>query len=113
MYGGIGAAVIALIILLIVLSSKGKNPEPPKPVPPVEYPRIFNPYVIYESTPMYQTYSMKTYLLSYNETLASVGNFSLPFFNGNYSDSPILRQAEVRAAVVNNYDTMRLEILDS
>lgn len=55
---------------------------------------------------------MKTYLLSLNTSMAKIGNYSLPFFNGNYKDSPILEKAEIRTAVVNNPDTLRFEILD-
>ena len=31
---------------------------------------------------------------------------------GNYTDSPLIDMAELRASVVNNYNTLRLEILN-
>lgn len=56
---------------------------------------------------------MKSYMISRNKTLGSeVGNFSVPFFKGNYTDSPLIDEAELRASVVNNYNTLRLEIIN-
>ncbi len=113
-YGAIGLIALVLIIVFAVLGGKGKKPDPPKP-PPVTHPRIFNPYVLYEAPPnKYPSYNMRSYLISRNKTLGSeVGNFTVPFFTNNYTDSPLIDMAELRASVVNNYNTLRLEILDT
>jgi hypothetical protein len=56
---------------------------------------------------------MKSYVISRNKTLGSeVGNFSVPFIKGNYTDSPLIDMAELRTSVVNNYNTLRLEIFN-
>ena len=57
---------------------------------------------------------MKSYVISLNKTLSSdLGNFSVPFFTGKYTDSPLIELAELRTSVVNNYNTLRLEILNN
>ena len=57
---------------------------------------------------------MKSYVISLNKTLSSdLGNFSVPFFTGNYTDSPLIESAELRTSVVNNYNTLKLEILNN
>ena len=57
---------------------------------------------------------MKSYVISLNKTLSSdLGNFSVPFFMGNYTDSPLIESAELRTSVVNNYNTLKLEILNN
>ncbi len=105
LYGGIGAAAIILLIIILAVSGGGggNKPAPPGPEGP---PRIFNPYVLYDIwTP--DSYFSKTYIMSLNESLAKVGNYSVPFFGPNFTDSPLVTRADVRTSIVNNYNTIR------